>query len=96
MYWKENKAHQFTVRIAYQVARKLKKVDEAEHSWAQVDKRMWNKLWKLDIPPKVSNFVWRACLDILLTCANLFCRTIPIDSKCVICGQAKEMVSHAL
>uniref|UniRef100_A0A7N2LPY4 Reverse transcriptase zinc-binding domain-containing protein n=1 Tax=Quercus lobata TaxID=97700 RepID=A0A7N2LPY4_QUELO len=73
------------------VARKLKKVDEAEHSWAQVDKRMWNKLWKLDIPPKVSNFVWRACLDILLTCANLFRRTIPIDSKCVICGQAKEM-----
>lgn len=31
LYWKENKAHQFTVRTAYQVARKLNKVDEAEH-----------------------------------------------------------------
>ncbi|XP_075640362.1 uncharacterized protein LOC142612126 [Castanea sativa] len=62
IYWKENKVCQFTVRSAYQVARRMNQVDEAEHSRARVDKRLWNKLWTLNIPPKaeetVSHALW--------------------------------------
>ncbi|XP_075655192.1 uncharacterized protein LOC142625413 [Castanea sativa] len=57
---------------------------------------LWNKLWTLNIPPKVRNFVWRACSNILPTRANLARRRVLIEPLCAICGQAEETVSHAL
>ena len=67
-----------------------------EHSLAGEDKKLWNKIWKLDVPLKVQNFVWRACSDILPAQANLFRRKVPIDPLCTVCGQVDEMVTHAL
>ena len=60
------------------------------------EKRFWNRTWKMNVPPKVRNFVWRACTDILPTRANLYRRKVPIDPHCSICGQTDETVGHAL
>ena len=65
MVWNENKSNTFSVRTAYHVALRLKQGLGGEHSRARADKRVWNKLWKLPIPPKVRNFVWWATSDIL-------------------------------
>ena len=65
MVWNENKSNTFSVRTAYHVALRLKQGSGGEHSRARADKRVWNKLWKLPIPPKVRNFVWWATSDIL-------------------------------
>lgn len=96
IYWKENKANRFTVRSAYFVALRLNQGGVVEHSRAHEDKRLWNKIWRLRVPPKVRNFLWRACSDILPTRANIVKRRLPIDPSCAICGQAEESVCHAL
>ena len=59
-------------------------------------RRFWNRIWKTNVLPKVWNFVWRACTDILPTRANLYRRKVPIDPLCSICGQTDETVGHAL
>ena len=56
IYWKENKANCFTVRSAYLVALRLNQGGVVENSRAHEDKRMWDKIWRLRIPPKVRNF----------------------------------------
>ena len=63
--WKENKKGAFSMKTAYRVALRLKQQEQVEHSSAQKDRRLWNRIWQLNIPPKVRNFVWRACSDIL-------------------------------
>lgn len=96
LYWKENKAKQFMVRTAYRVALRLQGESGAEHSSVRDEKRFWCRIWKLKIPPKVRNFVWRACTDILPTRANLYRRKVPIDPLYLISGQTDKTVGHAL
>ena len=67
-----------------------------EHSMVREEKRFWSRIWKLNVPPKVWNFVWRACTNILLTRANLYQRKVPLDPLCSIYGQTDETVRHAL
>ena len=69
--WKENKSHSFSVKSAYQVAIKLQEQNRVEHSTAGRDRTHWRKIWKLNVPPKVRNFIWRACSNILPTKESL-------------------------
>lgn len=83
--WKENKNQVFLVRIAYQVALRLNKPPTGEHSLDAQEQYMWKKVWSLNIPPKVRTFMWRACLDILPTKANLAQQKVRIDTRCSLC-----------
>ena len=69
--WKENGKHEFTVKSAYQVALRLRQKVDAEHSRAQEDGRRWKMIWKMNVPPKIKTFIWRACSNILPTRDNL-------------------------
>ena len=57
--WKENKTNKFSVKTAYQVALRLHHPRTGEHSLASMDWKMRKRLWSLNIPPKVRNFMWR-------------------------------------
>ena len=94
--WNENKAQTFSVQTAYHVALRMNRIGIGEHSRVQEGKPVWNRLWKLSVPPKVRNFVWWASSDILPTQANLARRRVPIDPKCVVCGSSDETVLHIL
>ena len=94
--WKENKNGCFSVRTAYRVALRLKQTENVEHSTAREDKKFWNKMWKLPVPPKVRNFMRRACSDILPTSANLCRMRVLVDPSCTICRQHDETVAHVL
>ena len=94
--WNENKSQTFSMRSAYQVALQIHRRSSAEHSRAWDDKQIWNRLWKLPIPPKVHNFVWRAYSNILPTRANLCWRKVHLDPKCKVCGEHDEIVIHIL
>ena len=94
--WNENKSQTFLVRTAYRVALRMNQVLVAEHSMACEDKQVQKRLWKLLIPPKVQNFVWRASSDILPTQANLVRRKVPVNPKCAICGMQDETFIHIL
>ena len=83
--WKENKNQVFSIRIAYQVALSLNKPPTGEHSLDAQDQHMWKKVWSLNIPPKVRTFMWRACLDVLPTKANLAQQKVRIDTRGSLC-----------
>ena len=94
--WKENKNGAFSVKSAYWVVIRMRQADQVEHSSAQTDKRLWNRIWQLHIPPKAKTFVWWACCDIIPTRLNLWIRKTPLDPACAICQQQDETVAHAL
>ena len=96
LYWNKNKAQKFTVKTAYHVTIRLHQEVGVEHSMVRKEKKFWNRIWRMNVPPKVRNFVWRACNDILPTRANLYRKKILTDPLCSICGQTDETVGHAL
>ena len=65
--WQENSSNNFTVKSTYQVALRLQDKAQSEHSRARLDRPIWRKIWKLNAPPKVRNFLWQACSNILPT-----------------------------
>ncbi|KAK9995822.1 hypothetical protein SO802_020508 [Lithocarpus litseifolius] len=94
--WKENKANKFSVRTAYQVALRLHHPQIGEHSLASMDRKMWKRIWSLNVPPKVRNFMWWACSNILPTKANLVQKKVQVDPICTVCGQHEETTGHIL
>ena len=94
--WMENKARTFSVKIAYHVALRLKQQQVVEHSKARSDKSTWKKIWTLNIPPNVRNFIWRACSYCLPTRANLHRRKVHVEVVCGLCKQKPETTGHIL
>ena len=82
--WKANRAGRFSVKTAYQVALRLIQQNGAEHSDARMDGKVWKEIWALNVPPKVRNFIWRACSNILPTMENLQNRRVKVDLRCDI------------
>ena len=94
--WKENRAKKFTVRTAYRIAVRLRNPNYTEHSSAQSHGPTWRKIWRLNVPPKVRTFLWRACSNCLPTKENLLKRRVKGEAKCEICCQKPETASHVL
>ncbi|XP_075654689.1 uncharacterized protein LOC142624833 [Castanea sativa] len=80
--WTKNKAKTFSVKTAYRVALRLKSAALAEHLSVRAHGVTWGKIWKLNVPPKVRTFLWRACSNCLPTRDNLSRR-----KKCMGTGQ---------
>lgn len=53
-------------------------------------KSCYSRLWKLDIPPKIKMFWWRAIHNGIPVAANLKRRGIKVDTVCQICGDAEK------
>ena len=56
----------------------------------------WKKLWKMNVPNRIKNFVWHSCREALPTKANLCRRKITVDAICDRCKVRMEDCSHAL
>nr|GMC87342.1 uncharacterized protein LOC109192286 [Ipomoea batatas] len=56
----------------------------------------WTRIWKLSIPPKVKNFVWQACSNLLPTTDNLRSRRVDCPPMCSLCAGHQESVDHLL
>ena len=56
----------------------------------------WREVWRLEVPSKVKNFVWRACKEALPTKANLCRRRIKPEATCEACKVENEDVSHVI
>lgn len=53
-------------------------------------------MWKLQVPPKVKNLVWRAASNCLPTKSLLRSKHVQVDSACPLCQQQRESISHCL
>lgn len=56
------------------------------------DNGLWKLIWGLSIPNKVSNFLWRSCLNVILAKRNLWRRKMLPDVKCNV-GVFRNRVS---
>ena len=65
--WRLDKRGQYSVKSGY---RHLMTAHHVQRSRLLPSGLDWNVLWKLDIPPKIKHFLWRACLDLLPTMHN--------------------------
>ncbi|XP_021722930.1 uncharacterized protein LOC110690413 [Chenopodium quinoa] len=56
----------------------------------------WNSIWNLDGPPKLRQFVWRACTGSLATFGRLQQRHVRTDGMCSLCNEQQESIVHAI
>ena len=94
--WKENRAQRFTVSSAYLVALRLIHPNQAKHSLVQAHGSTWRKIWKLNVPLKVRNFIWRAYSGCLPTGENLHKKGVSVEEKCELCCYHCETSCHVL
>ncbi|KAK3224383.1 hypothetical protein Dsin_011408 [Dipteronia sinensis] len=57
--------------------------------------KWWKTLWKLNIPPNVRIFIWRACLNVISSQENLWKRKIVNATCCNRISSRVESASHA-
>ncbi|XP_043814106.1 uncharacterized protein LOC122724009 [Manihot esculenta] len=54
---------------------------------------LWKKVWALDVPPKVRDFIWRLFRGVLPTRDNLARRGVDVPLGCLFCD-ANESIDH--
>jgi len=54
----------------------------------------WSGIWRLKVPPKVKNLVWRICRDCFPTRVKLRSRGVNCPSDCVMCEDPHEDSCH--
>ncbi|KAH1220482.1 Two-component response regulator-like PRR37 [Glycine max] len=85
--WKAEPTGQYSVTSAYNM---LNGVDvEEDNGW------MFEELWKIRVPTKITIFAWRLLKERLQTKANLRRRRVAInDPLCPFCGNSEENEAH--
>jgi hypothetical protein len=96
--WHYEETGVFSVRSAYRLALARSTDLEAEGSSSvpRGDRAVWRKLWKLPIPPKVRNFLWKLINNGLPTNANRCFRHLTADGACELCRHDNEDGFHAV
>lgn len=54
----------------------------------------WRKVWRLQLPNKVINFIWRACNNVLPTATELIKKKVSVLSNCSWCHLYAEDAIH--
>ncbi|XP_060969711.1 uncharacterized protein LOC115713599 [Cannabis sativa] len=90
-YWSWESSSHFSVKSIYkfiELSRELGAQDD--------DSVFWNTLWKLSVPPKVKDLLWRAATNCLPTESRLRSKHVPIDTICPVCKVTDEIIYHCL
>ncbi|KAH9683148.1 reverse transcriptase domain-containing protein [Citrus sinensis] len=86
-YWLHDLCGVYSVRSCYKLL---------THRDSDSSTRVWRSLWRLEVPSKVRNFLWRAATNVLPTTSNLVHRRVAIAPTCSLCNACNETVTHAL
>lgn len=82
----------FSIKSAYHFEHK-RLIRESDES-SKGDE--WKPVWGLKIQEVVKHFLWKACVELLLTRQNLLRRKVIDSSLCPICKLEGEATLHAL
>jgi ribonuclease HI len=85
----------YTVKDGYQAISKWKEnanIDSASTSGH--DNELWEKIWKLKVPPKHIHLIWRILHDALPVKTKLFQKGIRCDTLCPKCNNNYETIYH--
>ncbi|KAM6589465.1 hypothetical protein CsatA_012070 [Cannabis sativa] len=89
--WHDEPNGFYTVKSAYRRLQQVAGVNVADQ-----DQRMFKAIWKLEVPPKVQHFLWRALVGCLPTKFQLSTKKVNVDLYCPFCNMAVETISHIL
>ncbi|VFQ59793.1 unnamed protein product [Cuscuta campestris] len=88
--WTGDRNRRYTVKQGYRVAHNDQAVG------GNLDKAVWQGLFRLNVPPKVRNFIWRGMHEVLLVRANLVRKGVSITTACPRCLSIEETTLHGL
>ena len=54
----------------------------------------WKRFWKLSLPPKVLDFMWRLCSNCLPLRIGFYKKCVVLDTYCGLCDMEVEDASH--
>lgn len=86
-YWIFDSNGAFSVKSCY---RRLQGENEC------TEKSFWKKLWSLQLPGKVINFLWRVCRNVLPTAEALMHKHVNVQNICSWCQLQNEDTLHVL
>ncbi|XP_021734057.1 uncharacterized protein LOC110700767 [Chenopodium quinoa] len=92
LFWSLTKDGEYTVKSGYWFA----KMGSQDSNQGNGLIEMWKRIWKLQGPPKLQMFIWRACKGSLAVKERLYQRHIVHGLTCPICGAGNETIIHAL
>lgn len=96
LYWPYSTSGHYTCKSSYNFLKQESKMQDSPQAPPIHDKQVWKEIWQLKVPPKIKNFLWRACRNALPTKQALMKRKITANSICERCKSAVEEAEHAL
>jgi len=64
---------------------------DASHLWRLGD---WSGIWRLKVPSKVKNLIWKMCRECLSTRVRLQDKGVQCPTSCVSCDGLYEDLAH--
>ncbi|KAF4350788.1 hypothetical protein F8388_026498 [Cannabis sativa] len=78
-YWSLECSGHFSVKSVYKFLQLSKELGAHDDNSV-----FWNTLWKLSVPLKVKDLLWRAATNCLPTKSRLHYKHVPIDTICLV------------
>ena len=96
LFWKFSNSGVFKVRNANNLLQEdTFSSCSNHHSYTSIYPNWYRKLiWKVKLPLKIGNFIWKLMHDSLPTLLTLKNRGIPTPSTCPLCSSDEESTSH--
>uniref|UniRef100_A0A803LUS5 Reverse transcriptase zinc-binding domain-containing protein n=1 Tax=Chenopodium quinoa TaxID=63459 RepID=A0A803LUS5_CHEQI len=91
LYWRLTPTGRYSVKSAYWLG-----VLGNHYVNSTIDENVWRGIWRMNGPPKLRHFLWRACTNTLAVGAEMHRRHIQESSLCKRCNSSVETSKHAL
>ncbi|XP_019186548.1 PREDICTED: uncharacterized protein LOC109181252 [Ipomoea nil] len=88
-YWKDDINGRYTVSHGYRSLMANRETSESHLEFTE-----WKLLWKLSVPPKVKNFLWRFLRKVLPVRENLNSKHVYEGGGCPFCAYEYETIEH--
>ncbi|XP_021667678.2 uncharacterized protein LOC110655603 [Hevea brasiliensis] len=95
--WNFSKNGAPSVKVVYHMLKRVQAQtshQSSDCSLEVVSPDVWSQTWSVKLPPKIKNFIWRCCLNVLATKENLYKRHCSPAPACPLCDRAVEMLEH--
>ena len=93
--WKHSNSGDYKVKEACQLLLKDQYPNSTHnHKYFGIGKGVWERIWKVKLPLKILNFIWKLLHGSLPVFEVLVNKGITVSSKCLLCNKEEESLNH--
>ena len=96
LYWPHSTSSHYTCRSGYRFLKEELELQAHPQAPSICDEKVWKAIWRMQVPMKIRNFIWRACRNVLPTKQALMKRKIVVEPICERFKLDVEDAEHAL